>query len=307
MNRIAAIIVFVLGVALLMSGFTGVTPGLTFAGFWLTLGGLVAVGMSFIPRVAPETDEPRPLTAAQTITGVFTEPTQTFRSLGAQPRWLAAYLIAVLSLGIYGLLFVHRVTPVAIESARAEKIIENGWIASDREAAFRHNQAAAARSPYYSISPVIVTGVYSFLSIAATAALLLFGVAMVGGRINFWQALTVAAYSFLPPAVLRGLVGLLVLFIKSPDNTDPLHDQFGIVNENLGWFLSPAQRPVLYTAATFLSLFWLYRIWLSATGLRNVGAKPISAGAAWSIAIGVWAIGLALWVIIAIANPSFIV
>jgi hypothetical protein len=307
MNRIAAVIVLVVGVATLMGGFTGVTPGLSFAGFWLTLAGLVSVGLSFIPRAPVATDEARPATAAQTITGVFTAPGQTFRQLGAHPRWLAAYLVAVLCLGIYGLLFVHRVTPLAIETARAQKIIDNGWISSDREEAFRNGQAAAARAPYYSLSPVVVTGVYSFLSIVGTAALFLFGVAMVGGRVNFWQALSVSAYAFLPPAVLRGLVGLLVLFIKAPDSIDPLHDQFGIINENLGAFLSPAQRPVLYTAATFLSLLWLYRVWLSATGLRNVSTKPISAGAAWAVAIGVWAIGLALWAVIAIANPSFIV
>jgi hypothetical protein len=264
------------------------------------------VSISFIPRQEPEAESPLPLTSAQTVTGIFTSPASVFRNLSAHPRWVAAFFVALLCLGIYGLLFVQRVTPEAIETIRIEKIINNGWIPSDKQADFRAEQLASAHTSLYSLSPLIVTGVFSFISVVGIAVICLLGVAMFGGRITFWEALAVSAYTFLPVAVFRGLIGLLIMFIKAPENLDPLHDQAGIVNENLGVFFSPVQQPVLYTLATFFSIFWLYRVWLLATGLRNVGHKPISTGAAWAISIAVWVAGLSLWMLIAATSSSFV-
>ncbi|HEX8772734.1 MAG TPA: YIP1 family protein [Pyrinomonadaceae bacterium] len=306
MNRIIALGVLLGGVALLFGSFSMITPGMAFAGFCMILAGVIALSMSFIPRHEPEPESPVALTPAQSVTGIFTSPASVFRNLSAHPRWVAAFFVALLCLGIYGLLFVRRVTPEAIETLRIEKIINNGWIPADKQADFRAGQMASAQTPLYSLSPLIVTGVFSFISVIGIAVICLLGVAMFGGRITFWEALAVSAYTFLPVAVFRGLVGLLILYIKAPESLDPLHDQAGIVNENLGVLFSPMQQPVLYTIATFFSLFWLYRVWLLATGLHNIGRKPISTGAAWAISIAVWITGLSLWVLIAATSSSFV-
>jgi hypothetical protein len=109
-------------------------------------------------------------------------------------------------------------------------------------------------------------------------------VLVFGGSINYWQSLAVVFYYWLPVTVIQKVLGLLILFLKSPEDLHPILNQETTLQDNLSILVSSAQHPVLYVVLSFIGLTWFYLIWLRAKGLRNGGTK-VSNGAAWSVSI----------------------
>ncbi|PYT03927.1 MAG: hypothetical protein DMF65_03180, partial [Acidobacteria bacterium] len=67
----------------------------------------------------------------------------------------------------------------------------------------------------------------------------------------------------------------------------------GLVTDNLSVLVKSAEHPILFTVLSFFGILSFYRLWLTATGLRN-GGERVSSSAAWSVAIIFWLIGLLL-------------
>ena len=304
-RRLVPIILFVIGLALVITGILRVAPtGTTGIGGFVAFFGVLLFGLSFIPYPAAPPDAPPPLSPAGKVTGIFFEPSRVFQNLRAHPRWLAAFLVIAFCTSLYQIAFVQRVTPEAIANKMADKIVESGFIPPERQAAFREQQLAAATAPLTRVAEVVNGAIGLFVLMALVAAIYLLGVLMFGGRINFWQALSVAFYSSLPVAVIGSLLSLLLLYLKSPDDLNLIIDRSGLVRDNLGVLFAAAEHPALHTAASAIGFLSFYGLWLTATGLRNAGQK-VSSGTAWSIAIAVWLIGLALKVISATLFSNF--
>jgi hypothetical protein len=139
---------------------------------------------------------------------------------------------------------------------------------------------------------------------AFVAALYLLGMLAFGGRMNFWQAFSVAIYSALPATIILKLISLVLLYIKSPEDIHPILNSDNLVQDNLGILFDPAAHPVLFVAASFIGLTAFYRLWLTATGLRN-GSYRASSGAAWGVTITLWILVLILAMGGAAIFPSF--
>ena len=305
-RRLVPIILFVIGLGLLITGILKVAPvGTTGLGGGLAFFGALLFGLSFIPRPETPPDSPPALSPAERVTGIFFEPSRVFQNLRAHPRWLTAFLVIALFTALYQIAFVQRVTPEAIANKMSDKIIEGGYIPEDRQAGFREQQLAAATAPMARIGQITNGAVGLFAVMSLIAAIYLLGVLMFGGRINFWQALCVALYAALPVVVIGRLLSLLLLYLKSPDDLNLITDQNGLVRDNLGVLFAAAEHPVLHTAASFIGILSFYGLWLVATGLRNAGQK-VSSSAAWSIAIAMWLLGIALAVISASLFSNFV-
>jgi hypothetical protein len=131
------------------------------------------------------------------------------------------------------------------------------------------------------------------------------GVLVSGARIKFWQAFSVAVFAALPVMVLQNLISLLLLYLKSTDDIDPIKGQRGLARADLGVLFNPAEQPYLYVLAGSIGLFTFYGLWLTATGLRHTGEK-VTSGTAWAIAVGLWAFSLLLGLGAAALFPTFI-
>ena len=125
------------------------------------------------------------------------------------------------------------------------------------------------------------------------AALCMLGILAFGGRINFWQALATTFYSALPVVVIQKVLGLLILYLKSPDDLHPILNQETTLQDNLGILFSPADHPVLFVMASFIGLTSFYGLWLRAKGLHWV-RRALASGAGWGVAI------ILLWVLVLI-------
>lgn len=304
MNRIVAIAVLVVGLLLLILGVMKILPGAASGGGAVAFLGVLMLGLSFIRRAPAEGDASPPMSEAEKITTVFYEPARTFQELRVRPYWGTAFLVIALSVAVYQFAYTQRIGAETIALATIDKTIEGGFIPAERASEIRENTAEAARAPFAKVSGAINGIVGVFVIMAILAGLYMLGVLVSGARIKFWQAFSVAVYAALPVIVLQNLISLLLLYLKSPDDIDPIKGQRGLARADLGVLFNPAEHPYLFVLGSSLGLFALYGLWLTATGLRHAGEK-VTGGTAWSIAIGLWVLGLLLGLGAAALFPTF--
>jgi Yip1 domain len=312
MRRMVGIIIFVVGVLLILGLVFKILPG--GGGVWANSGVLALVvgaavfGLSFIKTQQPEADAPPPLPPAERVTGVFYEPARIFQNLRYHPRWLAAFLVIALSGALYNVAFVQRVTPEAIAqtlNSEFDKLVEGGWMQPQRAEIAKEQNMAAAKSPAARIAWPLNTIGAAFLILLALATLFLLCVLIFGGRMNYWQALSAAAYSSLPPLVIANLLSIVLLYVKPLEDIDPIRGQSGLVRADLSFLFAPAEHPILFVIASFVGILSLYRLWLTATGLRETSTR-LSNASAWTIALVLGGLYMLFMIIMASIFPSFV-
>jgi hypothetical protein len=158
-------------------------------------------------------------------------------------------------------------------------------------------------------SPVVKVFAYAtvpvaFIIIFVVGALIyMLGVMMMGGKMNYGQALGVWIYSSLPPVVISIILNIILVFIKSPDSYDIVAaSRRGLVQANLGILVNAKASPALYTLLANFDVFVFYGLFLAALGLRVVGR--ISSGLAWTIVIGLWVLGVAIQILFAVIGAG---
>lgn len=309
MRRIVGVIVFAVGLLLLLSHILRFVPNVKWLGiFGMFIGG-ACFGLSFIPQPAPGDNAPAPLSPTDRVTRVFYEPEPVFKNLKHYPRWLAAFLVLALFGVGYQLAVIQRLGPERIAEDRANRIIEGGFLPPEVSPDdFRQAQIAQAISTATFDKATLplwgAGGTLLFLLIVGSLYLL--GVLAFGGRINFWQAVSVAAYSAVPPAVILTILNLILLYTQSVDDIIPLRaQQQGLARADLSILFSPSLHPFLYTLASFIGLFTIYRLWLAAEGLKNTSEK-IKGGSAWAIVLMLWLIGALLTTVLVMLAPTFV-
>ena len=289
----AGIALVVVGIIICIGGIANFIPGGVGTGLSVAALGILFFGLSFtsLPNVP---DPPPPLSAFERLAGTFYEPTAVFRNLRAHPRWLAAILIIGCLNAVYITAFYHRLTPDRIINYTMDKL-EDSPIKPPPEAMAkaRTEGVAQEKSPIFQAGKVVKTIVAAFFGVALFAAFYLLGVLAFGGRMHFWQAYAVAAHVWFPVVVIQKVISLIILFIKSPDDIHPILGQETLVTDNLGILFKSAEHPVLFVAAMSIGILSFYKLWLTATGLREGGYK-VSSSAGWGVAITLWILGLLL-------------
>jgi hypothetical protein len=303
--RTAAIVLFAVGVVILVAGIAKIIPGGVGTGGAVACLGLLFFGLSFISLPEPKPDEPVPLGTFERLTGIFYEPTRVFRNLRSHPRWLAGLLVIAILNVAYVAAFTQRLTPERIVNYTVDKMAETPFIPPEAVARARDQGLQDARSPAQRVGNAVKGVVGAFIFMFFIAALYLVLLLAFGARINYWQAVSVAVYSALPPIVITKLVSFILLYIKSPDDIHPLMGQETLLQDNLGILFSPKDQPILFVIATAIGILSFYKLWLTAKGLHEGGEK-VSSSAAWGVAIVLWVLGLLVFVSLAALFPSFI-
>ena len=303
--RVPAIVLIVVGVALLVVALLkllnlGVGPGAA-----LAFMGIVLFALSFIslPDAAPGIAGP--LGTLEQLTGIFYEPTRVFKNLRYHPRWVGAFLVIALLNAAYVAAFTKRLTAERIVNYTVDKMADTPFIPPEAVERARDQGLQDAKSPAKKVGNAItqIVGIFCFLCFLA--AIYLVALLAFGGKINFWQALSVVMFASVPPVVITKVVSFILLYLKSPDDIHPLMGQETLLQDNLGILFSPKDHPVMFVIAASIGILSFYKLWLMAKGLQEGGTK-VSSSAAWGVAITIWVIGLLLIVSITALFPSFI-
>ncbi len=232
---------------------------------------------SLAPPSAPSAPTGPEMSTAETLSGVFFEPSRTFEALRARPRFLVAGLIIFVMTCIVTAVMYMRVDMGQYIRDRIEKSPNAAQISE----AQKETQVKVGKTVGMVLIPLSVP-----IAIALGSALYMLLVMAFGGSISYKKSLAVWTYSWLPPAALGTLIALLVLFLKSPDSIVPEN----LVATNPGALLGEDASKVLVAFLRQIDLLRFYGLFLAALGLRKVA--KISSGAAWGVVLTLFILGL---------------
>ena len=308
MNRLAGIILAAVGLIVAILSIVKILPGLTQVGVILILTGGFIIGLSFISK--PDDEGVEKMSTGATLANIFFSPGEVFQNLRRHPRFFAALLVVSIAAVAYGNLFTQRLTPERIANYAIDKTLEISMIANNEQAkqqieAGRAEAIANAKDPIQRVGGAITAfcGLLFWNCIAA-GIYLLFALAM-GGRIHFYQALSVSVYAGFAPNLLRYILSSVILYLKDPADIHPILGQQTLVTDSLNFLVTSGQNPVIYTFLSAFSVLGLYWVWLLATGLKNAGEK-VSGTVAWTIAISIYALLTLMGMAVAFMFPGFI-
>ena len=107
----------------------------------------------------------------------------------------------------------------------------------------------------------------------------------------------------LPIVVIQKVLGLVILYLKTPEDLHPVLNRDTTLQDNLGILFLPAEHPVLFVMASFVGLTSFYGLWLRAKGL-HLGATKASSGVGWGVAVTLWLLLLLLATTVTALFPS---
>jgi hypothetical protein len=294
--KIGGIILFLAAVGLFAmgSGKQGLDASVWYVGAALAAacGGLLfalASKRSATPEVQTEVQpeleaepETRGLGEGSRLMGVFFEPAKTFEDVAARPGfWAPLILVIAVSLCYMALFGQHvgwdRMVRHQIEtSSRAAQLSPE-----QRETQIQMSAKFAPIAAY----PGILLGVP--LGTLVWAAVLL-GIVkgLMSAQVRLKQVFAILCYSSLP-GVIMALLAVAVMFMKPPED-------FNLANPlvfNPGAFMDPmTTSKFVYSLASALDLFSLWKLALVAIGLKAAGGKLLSMGGAITAVFLPWAI-----------------
>jgi hypothetical protein len=304
---IAGIAVFALGVIVILLTVVKVVTGTIGGGAFLCFAGLVTVGLSFV-RLPAVPQKEGPLSLVQKVTGIFFEPSRVFRNLREHPRWIGAFAIICVLTVVYNLAFIQRITPERVVDHTIEKMANMGPPFApppEQLQNIKNQQLQTYKNPVQRVAGFISSFAGLYLLSVIVAGLSMLGILIFGGRINFWQALAVTFYAALPVIVIQKILGLVILYLKSPDDLHPILNQETTLQDNLGILFTPSEHPVLFVVASLFGLTSFYLVWLRAKGL-HLGATRASSSAGWGVSILIFALTLILVTIFTSLFSGFI-
>lgn len=232
------------------------------------------------------------------IIGIFMEPGNTFRALRARPTWVVAFLVMSLFVAAHTLVYTMRVpfeTRMQAGFDRTMKAVERFTTDELQLKAIREEmerQIQQGESLWGKLRAA--GGVIIFMVVIALIGAVLYfvGVILVGKRITFKQALAVRVYSEVPPVIVSSLLLIVLMYLKSPDEIDPV-DPTAMLTSNLGPLVDRREHLVLGTIANNIDLFQIWSLVLAVIGLTIMPDK-MKRGPAIGIVLAVWLLGLLL-------------
>ncbi len=306
MNRLAGIIVAVVGLIVAILSITGIIPGLTQAGVMMILLGGLVIGLSFIEK--PETDGAERMSTPSTLGNIFFSPAEVFSNLRRHPRWLVAVLIMSALSATYTNLFIERLGAERVANFTIDKTLEMPMMNDEARKQIEAGRAKAieeTRSPVSRAGNAVSSFAWSVIGFAFLALVFMLFAMVMGGKLQFWQAFSAAVYAYFPFSVIRFVLNTLILHLKDPSEIHPILGQQTLIQDNLNFLVLPADNPIIYTLLGSISLLGMYWIWLNATGLKNAGDR-VTGTIAWSASIGLYLLLVLLGVVAAALFPSFI-
>ena len=141
MNRIAGIVVAVIGLLIAVLSIAKVIPSLTSTGISLILLGGLVIGLSFVEK--PDTEGTERMSTASTLGNIFFAPSEVFKNLRRHPRWLVAVLIMSVLSAVYLNAFMYRLTPERVANYAIDKTLQMSMLDDNARAQIEKGRANA--------------------------------------------------------------------------------------------------------------------------------------------------------------------
>jgi hypothetical protein len=235
--------------------------------------------MATVTAAVPET--PQHIGAFGRIIGAIINPRPTFEDIARKPSWLLPLLLLIiLSLSI---------TTIFGKRVGWRAFMEKQLAQNSRVQQLTPEQREQTLETQVKVAPIIgyVFGVIGFPIIALVVAAIFMGIfnATSSAALDLKTSLGVVAHSWMP-YVIASLLGILILYLKPPDQIDIQN----LVASNAGTFLSSDAPKWLLSLCTSLDLFTFWVLGLMAFAYSAVRPKKIKFGNALTWIVGIWAV-----------------
>lgn len=216
--------------------------------------------------------------------GAIVSPRQTFVSIAQKPTWLLPVLLII----VVNLAVVSSFTNRIGWRATIEKQVASSAAFSQLTPLQQQRQIATAEriAPIMSYAGTTV----GFVLILLAMSLILLGAFNVifGAGIRFKQSFSISAYAFMP-GVLRGLLALLIIWVRPPEGV-PIQN---LVMSNVGAFLPAGVPGWLQALGSSLDVFTFWSMVLLAVGFAAAGAaRKVRFGSAFVVVFSLWLVFL---------------
>jgi len=236
------------------------------------------------PKPAPA-PEPPPLSELSRLGAVFFDPKRAFADIAARPRWWAPLLLSV----VVGVIFVYLFSQRVGWQHYLERAIESSP-RTESLTAEQRQRVLEQQLPLVSVFAYVGAVGGTVVSALVVAGLLLFvSNLMLSAQLAFRQVFAATCYALLPN-VLAGLFGILMMYLKAPEDFD-LENPTAF---NIGAYLDPQATPKwLVSVASSIDLFSIWVILLLALGL-SAAARKLNYSRALAAVVGLWVVWVML-------------
>lgn len=214
----------------------------------------------------PPVPEPvQPMSEGARLANVFFAPTKTFTDLRRKSSWWAPYIL----ISLVSILFVYTVE----QKIGFRKVVEN-QIQMSPKASQQMEQLPADQREQRVESQAKVTRYISYCFFViiliwyVVVAAILLGTFKLGfgADLTFGKTMAVVVYSSVP-GILKSILAIIsILAGMAPDSFSMQNP----VATNPGYFLSPAESPVLFAMLSSIDIFIIWTLILAAIGLTCV-------------------------------------
>ena len=218
------------------------------------------------------------------LTGVFFEPGKTFADVAQRPSWFVPMLLTVL----FGLIFCVVVGQRIGWDNIAQQQMEKRMAKMQPEQRAQAMQQADLTKKITVVTAYVITVIGPAIGYLISALVLLGIVAgILSAPVKFKQVFAIMCYSGLV-GVVAAVLMVVVIFLKAnPADFDIQHP----LAFNAGALMDPnGPNKFLFSVASSLDVFSLWRILLIAVGLKAAAGKKLSFGGALFAVLLPWGV-----------------
>ncbi len=214
-----------------------------------------------------------PLSQGARIVNTFIAPSKTFTDLGASVKWWT-WIVPWVILSVTAILFAYAVGQKVTFAKAGENVLQTRPKQYDRIQAMSPGDRDKNMQLVEKQTKI---GAYAFpvidivLLLIVSAALLGTFTFVANAKVSFKLVLAIAAYAGLPGAI-RFLLATGTLFAGISADTFNINNP---VATNLGALFSATDNPVLYTAGSFIDVFGIWTLVLTAIGFTCVSKTKL--------------------------------
>ncbi len=220
------------------------------------------------------------ISLTQKLILIFTNPTKVFENLVLKPDWIIpTLLIIVFSIGAS--FFVY---DIQLDDQR-QKFLKNENIPEERKDLILEQLDEAQNSSTRMIRPIVAIIIFTFVSIAAVAGVLLIaGNFVLGGKADYKSMLAIYAWGYLV-AIPETLIKIPLMMAK-----ESVH-----VYTSLALLFDPSDaETVIFKLANAVDLFSIWRIVLWSIGFSIV--YKLSGEKSYSVVISLYVIYVLIYI-----------
>jgi hypothetical protein len=226
----------------------------------------------------PEASPAAPAGFVQTLAGLYTSPTETFRSIVSRPTFLAPFLILMFLTVGFTALWMSKVDPVAFMREQIEQSPRAADMPPEQKEQVIQTQAKFFK--YFAVMPAIVVPIFYLLTSLLYLAIFRF---LYGADLTFKQSLAIVLWAFLAVSLVSTPLMVAVFALKGDWNLDPN----SVLQANLSLILDKATAPKwLYSLLSSIDLFsfWIMALLAAGYGVasrRTMGGAFAGVAAPW--------------------------